>query len=36
MRKKIKISLVRTKVYDLLKEEILSGEIKLNYQKNLE
>ncbi|MCD6545776.1 MAG: GntR family transcriptional regulator [Thermotogae bacterium] len=35
MRKKIEISLVRTKVYDLLKEEILSGEIKLGQRLNV-
>ncbi|MDI3472400.1 MAG: hypothetical protein PWQ20_1125 [Thermotogaceae bacterium] len=35
MRKKLEISLVRTKVYDLLKEEILSGEIHLGQRLNV-
>lgn len=35
MRKKLEISLVRTKVYDLLKKEILSGEIHLGQRLNV-
>lgn len=35
MPRKIQISLVRTKVYDLLKEEILNGEIKLGQKLNV-
>jgi len=35
MRKKIGISLVRTEVYDLLKEEILRGEIKFGQRLNI-
>jgi len=35
LSRKIQISLVRTKVYDLLKEEILTGEIKLGQRLNI-